>query len=194
MPHLLHVEPQAPLRSRCDSVLRRTPRVIGMQSRSLAMHTYSAVDAPNVPASRLQPARSDAFPTCVCVCAGPVSRLLDHLRMQEPTADTRGAVGQPQAAPGCASAAAAMSSGVSGTDLARRTAAQLSLQSRAEAQAAEDGNCVFVHGPGGTMHEHKGAGAGGGKAIAVAGLGLKELPAEVFEVGASAAMVAPLVR
>lgn len=128
------------------------------------------------------------------VCAGPVSRLLDHLRMQEPTTDTREAVGAPQAAAGSATAAAALANGMSGTELARRTAAQLSLQSRAEAQAAEEGARVFVHGPGGTMHEHKGGGTGGGKSISVAGLGLKELPAEVFEVGASAAIAVPRVR
>lgn len=117
--------------------------------------------------------------------AGPVSRLLEHLRMQEPAEGGATAVGAPAVDHGGASAGAAMSRGLSGSDLARRAATQLSVQCRAEAQAAEDGTRVFVHGPGGSMHEHKGGGTGGGKEILLAGLGLKEIPEEVFAVGAS---------
>eukprot|EP00892_Ulva_mutabilis_P010412 jgi/Ulvmu1/7743/UM039_0051.1 len=116
---------------------------------------------------------------------GTVSRLLEHLRLQESTGNAQAPVGAPQPdRSGCGFAAAALSHDMSGSDLARRTAAQLSMQSKAEAHAAAEGTCVVTHGPGGTMHAHKGGGSG--KEISVGGLGLKELPQEVFDVGEAA--------
>lgn len=101
--------------------------------------------------------------------------------MQEATNEVCGA---PAPAAGTGSVTAALAHGLSASDLARKTATQLTVQSQAEAKAAADGTRMFVHGPGGSMHERKGGGGGsGGKEISLRGLGLTELPQEVFDVG-----------
>jgi hypothetical protein len=111
-------------------------------------------------------------------CAGPISRLLEHLRMQDPSSapsdDAAGATGM--------SAAAVLARDDSAHVLASKAARQLVLDTAAKRQAAEDDVAIHLHGGGGMQVAS--ASKSGSQVLNVSNLGLSELPQDVFDAGA----------